>query len=301
MSERVLGAILVAVSAASFGAMAIFARYAYADGADVTAVLFLRFAIASALMSLYMLVSRRRWPRGRNLAILAVMGGVGYVCQSLAYFSALNHASAGLVALLLYLYPFLVTGLGALFLGEALSAGRVLAVLAALCGTALTLGGGIDGEPLGVLLGVGAALIYSVYILAGSRVLATEDALGAATVVMLAAAAVFGAITLATVPHFPSAPAGWAAVLAIAVVSTVIAMVGFFAGIRRLGAADAATLSTLEPIVTIALAAVLLDEPLRMQQLAGGAIILAAVVWLTRSGAPRKGAAGVGEDAGNRA
>ncbi|ATE62504.1 DMT family transporter [Thauera sinica] len=296
MNQRVFGAILVAVSAVSFGAMAIFARYAYADGADVIAVLFLRFAIAATLMGAYMLAARRRWPRGRNLAILAAMGGVGYVGQSFAFFSALNHASAGLVALLLYLYPFLVTMLGAIFLREPLSAGRVFAVLAALGGTALTLGGGIAGEPLGVVLGLAAALIYSAYILVGSRVLAAEDAMGAATVVMIAAAVVFGAIALATAPRFPGEPAGWAAVLAIAVVSTVIAMGGFFAGIRRLGAADAATLSTLEPAVTIVLAAVFLDEPMNRLQLAGGAIILAAVVWLTRSSAASRADAATGAD-----
>lgn len=288
MNQRIVGALLVAVSAASFGAMAIFARYAYADGADVVAVLFLRFAIAATLMSLYMALARRRWPRGRNLAILAAMGGVGYVGQSLAFFSALNHASAGLVALLLYLYPILVTVLGAVFLRESLGAGRVLAVLAALAGTALTLGGGMAGEPVGVALGVAAALIYSIYILVGSRVLASSDAMGAATVVMISAAVVFGAIALGTRPRFPVEPAGWAAVLAIAVVSTVIAMGGFFAGIRLLGAADAATLSTLEPAVTIALAAIFLDEPLSRLQLAGGAIILGAVVWLTRSGGARE-------------
>ncbi|MBS0511532.1 MAG: DMT family transporter [Proteobacteria bacterium] len=288
MNQRIVGALLVAVSAAGFGAMAIFARYAYADGADVVAVLSLRFAIAAALMSIYMAIARRRWPRGRNLAILAAMGGVGYVGQSLAFFSALNYASAGLVALLLYLYPFLVTVLGAAFLREPLGLGRVLAVLAALAGTALTLGGGIAGEPVGVALGVAAALLYSIYILIGSRVLASSDAMGAATVVMIAAAVVFGAIALGTRPRFPVGPAGWAAVLAIAVVSTVIAMGAFFAGIRLLGAADAATLSTLEPAVTIALAAIFLDEPLNRLQLAGGAIILGAVVWLTRGGARKE-------------
>lgn len=298
MNQRVLGALLVAVSAASFGAMAIFARYAYADGADVVAVLFLRFAIAATLMSLYMAIARRRWPRGRNLAILAAMGGVGYVGQSLAFFSALNHASAGLVALLLYLYPFLVTVLGALFLREPLGVRRALAVLAALAGTALTLGGGISGEPVGVALGIAAALIYSIYILVGSRVLASSDAMGAATVVMISAAVVFGAIALATRPRFPLEPAGWAAVLAIAVVSTAIAMGGFFAGIRLLGAADAATLSTLEPAVTIALAAVFLDEPMNALQLVGGVVILSAVVWITRSSGGRRAEAQQGVSAG---
>ncbi len=182
--------------------MAIFARYAYAGGAEVIAVLLLRFVIAAALMTCFMLATRRRWPRGRNLLLLLGMGGVLYVGQSMSFFSALNHASAGLVALLLYLYPFLVTLLGALFLRQPLGVGRVVAVLAALFGTALTLGGGLAGEAVGVMLGVAAALIYSVYILAGGRVLTQEDPLAAATVVMIGAAAVFSALAIWQQPAF---------------------------------------------------------------------------------------------------
>ena len=78
--------------------------------------------------------------------------------------------------------------------------------------------------------------------------------------------------------------------LAIALVSTVVAMVGFFAGIKRLGAADAATLSILEPVVTVVLAAIFLDEPVTAVQMAGGAIVLGAVITLARSqGSPDQG------------
>lgn len=283
--DRLVGALYITLSAASFGAMAIFARYTYASGADVVAVLFLRFMLAGLLLSGVMLFSRRRWPRGRNLLVLILMGGLGYVAQSYCFFTALHYASAGLVALLLYLYPILVTVLGALLWRRRLSAGRICAVLAALAGTALTLGGSMQGQPLGIALGISAALIYSVYVLAGSQVLDKEDPLAAATVVMLSAAIVFGAVAGGSAPSWPAGVSGWTAVTAIALVSTVIAMVGFFAGMQRLGGADAATLSTLEPVVTVVLAAIFLDEPLQANQLLGGAIILGAVVWLTRAGA----------------
>jgi drug/metabolite transporter (DMT)-like permease len=286
MNDRLLGAFHVAVSAVAFGAMAVFARLAREAGVEVTAVLFLRFTFAAVLMAAWMQLSGRRWPRGHNLATLVVMGGLAYVGQAWCFFSALNHASAGLVALLLYLYPILVTLLGALWLRQRLDKGRVLAVIAALAGTALTLGGGLAGEPLGVVLSLAAALIYSIYILAGSRVLASEDPVAAATVVMIAAAVVFGGLSWHSAPRFPHDAQGWGAVMAIALVSTVIAMVSFFAGLARLGAADAATLSTLEPVVTIGLAALYLGEPLTLQQLAGGAIILSAGVWLARRSAP---------------
>ncbi len=292
-NPRWIGAGLVALSALSFGAMAIFARFAFADGVDVTALLFLRFLIAGALMAVLMSALKRPWPRRRNALTLALMGGVGYVAQALCFFLALQHASAGLVALLLYLYPFLVTLLGVVFAGERLTLLRSLAVLSALLGTALTIGAGIAGSPLGIALGVAAALIYSIYILVGNRVLKQEDPLAAATVVMLAAAAVFGLVVLIDAPRFPASTAAWAAVLAIALISTVVAMVGFFAGIKRLGAADAATLSTLEPVVTFVLAAIFLDEPVSAAQMAGGAIVLGAVIALAR------GQAGTGQGKGS--
>lgn len=281
--DRLVGALYVTLSATGFGAMAIFAHYAQAGGAEVVAVLFLRFLLAGLVMAAVMLAGHRRWPRGRNLLVLALMGGLGYVGQSYAYFTALNYASAGLVALLLYLYPFLVTVLGALLYRRRLTAGRVCAVLVALAGTAITLGGGVAGEPLGISLGIAAALIYSVYILAGSQVVDNEDPLAAATVVIISAAMVFGAIAGVSGPAWPANMAGWLAVTAIALISTVVAMVAFFAGMQRLGAADAATLSTLEPVVTFVLAAIFLGEPLQPNQLVGGAIILGAVVWLTRT------------------
>lgn len=281
-NPRWIGAGLVALSALSFGAMAIFARFAFAGGVDVTALLFLRFLIAGALMAVLMSALKRPWPRRRNALTLALMGGVGYVPQALCFFLALQHASAGLVALLLYLYPFLVTLLGVVFAGERLTLLRTLAVLSALLGTALTIGSGLSGSPLGIALGVAAALIYSIYILVGNRVLKEEDPLAAAAVVMLAAAGVFGLVVLVDTPRFPASAAAWAAVLAIALISTVVAMVGFFAGMKHLGAADAATLSTLEPVVTFVLAAIFLDEPVTATQMAGGAIVLGAVIALAR-------------------
>jgi drug/metabolite transporter (DMT)-like permease len=74
--------------------------------------------------------------------------------------------------------------------------------------------------------------------------------------------------------------AGWFWVACIAVVSTVLAMLTFFAGLRRTGPSSAAILSTFEPVVTTALAAVLLGEFLTPIQLAGGVLVLASAVIL---------------------
>lgn len=286
--DRLRGSLFIATSATAFGAMAIFARFAAAGGADVGAVLFLRFLIAGTVLAIWVVASRRRWPSGKNLALLCGMGGVGYVGQSYCYFLALDHASAGMVALLLYLHPFIVMLISAALFGYRLTAVRMISVVLVICGASLTIGGDLHSQPLGLMLGVAAALIYSVYILVGSRVVDHEDPLSAATVVMLSAALTLGGLALFSTPAFPQTRASWIAVTLIALLSTVLAVVCFFAGMRRLGAADAATLSTLEPVVTFVLAAVVLGEAVTGRQMTGGAIVIAALVWLARDGSAKQ-------------
>ena len=264
--------------------MAIFGKVAYAQGIPLDSLLFLRFAIAGAVMAGWMLISRQAWPRGRSLAGLALMGGVGYVGQSWCYFSALSHASAGLTALLLYLFPGIVTVLHAVLARRMLRPLRAAAVLVALAGTALTIGGNVEGQALGVAFGIAAALIYALYIIVGERVTVGIGAIPAATVIMLASAVSSALIVLGRGFAAPVTPTGWVAVLAIALVCTVVAITAFFAGLSRLGAPDASTLSTLEPLATIVLAAVFLGERISFTQMLGGTIILAAAIVLARYG-----------------
>jgi drug/metabolite transporter (DMT)-like permease len=271
----------IAVSACAFGAMAIFARFAYASGANVTGVLAARFAIAGLLLAAVMVVTKRPWPRGRPLAVAIGMGAIGYVGQAACFFTALNHASAGLVALLLYAYPTLVVLLSAAFLHERLTAPKLVLLAVSFVGLALTLGGG-QGTATGITLGLAAAAFYSVYIVIGARELRHTDALASTTVVCLSAAVVLALSTLVTEARFPATPGGWSAIGAIAIVSTVVSILAFFAGLKRVGPAVASIVSTLEPVVTVALAWFVLGETLTGLQLAGGALVLACAVFLAR-------------------
>ncbi|WP_116136161.1 DMT family transporter [Trinickia diaoshuihuensis] len=287
-ADMVRGALLVALSASAFGAMAIFGRYAYAGGTDVLGLLTLRFVIGGTLLAAIACRRGVRWPRGRALAGIVAMGALGYVGQSLCYFVALQHAQASLVALLLYLYPAFVTVLAALWLGERLTRVKAAALVLCLAGCAVMVGGG-HGEPLGIGLGLAAAVVYSLYIVAGARLTRGVDPLATTAVVCLSAAAVFCGVSIVRAslgmpPHLPATALAWAALGAIALVSTVTAMLAFFAGLTRLGAARTSMLSTLEPVVTVVLAAVLLGERLTLVQWCGGAAVLAAVLWLVRAG-----------------
>jgi drug/metabolite transporter (DMT)-like permease len=290
-AERWQGVLWIVLSAVGFGAMAIFAKIAYREEVSLTGMLFLRFTIAGLLLAAWGSWQGMRWPRGKDLLWVAGMGALGYVGQAFCYFSALKYASAGLVGLLLYLYPALVTVMSALIYRRKIGVARAWAVAAALAGTALTVGGDLQSQPLGIMFGIGAALIYSIYILAGEGVMPRVGALPAATVVMLAAAVVYGGAAMAEGQALPGSVEAWMAILAIAFFSTLLAILGFFKGLEKLGASDASTLSTLEPLVTIGLAMLVLGETITGVQMAGGALILAAVIYLARHGAKEAGRA----------
>jgi drug/metabolite transporter (DMT)-like permease len=237
--------------------------------------------MAGLVLAAIMVALKRPWPRGRPLAMAIGLGAIGYVGQAACFFSALGHASAGLVALLLYAFPTLVVLLSAIFLGERITTAKAVLLAVSFAGIALTLGGG-QGNGTGIALGLGAAAFYAVYIVVSARELKEVDALASATVVCLSAATVLAFSMLVMEPRFPGVWWGWAAIGAIAVISTVVAIMAFFAGLRIVGPATASIVSTLEPVVTVALAWLLLGESLAPVQLLGGALVLASAAWLAR-------------------
>ncbi len=264
------------------------ARVAYSAGTNPITLLFVRFSTAFILMLIIILVRKTSLPRGRTLLYLVLLGAVGYVGQSLCYFTALTMTSASLLALLLYLYPVLVTVLSVIFLKDRITAIKLGALVLALTGSALTIGFKGEGNPFGIMLGIGAAVIYSVYIVAGSKVMQSVQALPASTVIIGSAALVYSGLAAVQGPVFPETAGGWLAILGVAVLCTVVAIGSFLAGMERIGPSNASTVSTLEPVVSVLMASLVLGETLSPLKIVGGVLILSAVMILTRADTTRK-------------
>lgn len=280
---RALGIAYVVASGLCFGSMPLFARLAAQDGVDTPTLLLLRFASAAAVMWSLAALRGTRLPRGRALAILVAMGAVGYAGQAFCYFTALRHASAGLVALLLYLYPALVALLARAVFHHPLSRAQLGAVALALLGSVLTVGRPGAGTSLGVLFGLAAPVIYSAYILAGSRLPQAVTPTASTAVVTTSAALVYGAVVAARGAHLPATGSGWLGVAGIALVGTVLAIGFFLAGLERVGPVRASVYSSVEPAFTLLLAALFLGEAATLPRLAGGALIIGAVILLARA------------------
>jgi drug/metabolite transporter (DMT)-like permease len=280
------GALFCLGSAAAFGAMGVFGKLAYDEGATVGTLLATRFVLAAALFWLFAVCAggarALRALSRRDVAIAFALGAVGYGAQAGGYFAALERLDASLLSLLVYTYPVIVT-VSAVALGRERASRRTAVALAlASTGLVLVLAGAAAGalDALGTALGLGAAVVYSAYILLSQEVAARVGPLALSTLVCTGAAitltlAAFGSGDLD--PGGVSA-AGFASLGGLAVVSTVGAIALFFAGLSRVGPTAASILSTLEPVVTVGLAFVVFAESLGPAQLAGGALVLSAVL-----------------------
>jgi drug/metabolite transporter (DMT)-like permease len=286
-----VGAALCLVSAAAFGAMGIFGKLAYDEGVGVWELLLVRFGLAAIVLTAIVgLRGALRDLERRAVVTGLLLGAIGYATQAGLYFSAPDRMDASLLALLLYTYPALVVVLAIALGRESASRRRVAALLLASAGAALVLVGAGTGtlDPLGTVMGLGAAVTYAVYILVGAQVVAGVPPLTLAALVTAGATFSFAVVAFASGgPDLGFEAAGWGWLVAIALVSTVLAILTFFAGLALVGPSAAAILSTLEPVVTVVLAAIAFDEALTSVQLLGGLVVLASVFVLNAPGRVR--------------
>jgi drug/metabolite transporter (DMT)-like permease len=161
---------------------------------------------------------------------------------------------------------------------------RLAALALASGGLVLVVAGAGAGalDPLGVALGLAAAVVYSAYILVSDGVAARVGPRLLSALVCSGAAAslVAGSAVLGELRPGELTLAGWGWLACLAAVSTVASISLFFAGLPRVGPTTASILATIEPLVTVLLAFAVFGETLGPAQLAGGTLVLGAVMAL---------------------
>jgi drug/metabolite transporter (DMT)-like permease len=282
------GTLLCLASAAAFGAMAVLGKLAYDDGATVGTLLAIRFLLAAALFWALVFAGdagrELRALGSRDLAVGLALGACGYAIQAGCYFAALERIDASLLSLLLYTFPAMVA-IAAFALGrERIDRRRLAALVLASGGLVLVVAGAGAGalDPLGAALGLGAAVVYSTYILVSEGIVGrmTPRVLAALVCTGAAASLTVGSVLLGELRPGELTAAGWGWLACLAVVSTVAAVSLFFAGLQRVGPTTASIVSTAEPVVTVLLAFLVFGELLGPVQLLGGALVLGAVLVL---------------------
>jgi drug/metabolite transporter (DMT)-like permease len=287
LNELTLGALFVLLSATGTASKAIFVKLCYREGVDSTTALALRmlFALPFFLAAVARQgVGAYRISR-RDLLGVIWLGLIGYYLSSLLDFMGLQYIGAGLERLILFLYPTFVVLLSAIFLRQPITRPVVLALLMSYAGIGLVFAHDVGGAQVnlwrGALLVLASTLSFATYLLGAGPLIRRLGPERFTTLVMLTSSlAVFVQFALTRpLAALRVSPAALGYGAAMGFVSTALPVYLLAAGIARIGAARAALLSAIGPVVTIALGVVFLGEHLGAVQVVGAALVIAGV-WM---------------------
>jgi DME family drug/metabolite transporter len=204
------------------------------------------------------------------------------------FFGALQRVGVAIATLVtLCTAPVLVAVLSTVLLGERPSRRLGLAALLAMLGTVLLVspaeGTGLDGSSCtGILLALGSALGYAIVAIVSRRIASQHHPLVPVTVGFAVGSVALLPFLLLDGPQMGFPAAGWLLLLYLGTVPTAIGYVLFTIGMRSTAATVASILTLVEPLTAAVLAWLLFDERLGPLALIGAALLLGAVVLLTR-------------------
>lgn len=285
------GLALAVTGSVLFSAKAVVIKLAYRHGVDAVTLLALRMLFAAPFFAVALAWSSRGRAAltGQEHARIVFLGVVGYYGASYFDFLGLQHVSAGLERLILYLYPTIVVLISVFFLRRRFTRTDAMALLVAYAGILAAfwhdLHSGAGNVPLGATLVFASALTYAVYLVFAGELVHRVGAIRLTAYAILVSTV---AVLLQFLVQNPMAAfVQPAAVYGLSAVNgffcTVLPAFATMLAIERIGAGRTAMVAMIGPVATIALAWVLLDEAMSGWGLVGAALVLAGVLILSRS------------------
>jgi drug/metabolite transporter (DMT)-like permease len=267
------------LAAAGFGAQSVAIKLAYRAGVSVPTLLAVRNSLAAAALWLLVLgmrvPHRPSPPRARRLIAL---GAFSFTASGALLLGALNRMPAGTAVLILYTYPTLLALTSRALGREQIGLWKGLLLGVSFIGVASVVGFHPDRlDPLGTVMAFGASLSTAVYALLFERMGAGVHPLASSALVMTGAAA---CVILVLGPtgyvHVRVGLEAWGWLLLIGIILISLSLTFYAAALARIGPTRTAIASTLEPLVTVVLAAVILGEQVTTGEVLGGLLLLAA-------------------------
>ncbi|MEZ0002796.1 DMT family transporter [Sinorhizobium fredii] len=263
------------------------------SGQPVTGVVFWRCVFGAATLAILaaalgLIDLRHLRPR---IVALAVLGGVAIVVNWLLLFEAYSHASISIATMVYNTQPFMLLGLGALFLGEKITPTKLFWLTVSFAGmmaivSAKPAGGTGTGHYLaGIVLSLGAAFFYAIAAIVTKLLKGTPPQLIALIQVVTGAAML---APYAITAPLPQTAFQWTLLITIGVIHTGFMYILLYGAIQRLPTHVTGALSFIYPIAAILVDRIAFGHELQPVQIAGSAAILIAAAgtnlgWTFRS------------------
>lgn len=275
------GLIFAIISATCFGSMAILVKLGYEAGMTGGEMMQSRFVYAVLLFGTYLFIKDRSLLRisRAGLGKCAFLGMVIYWLQTTCFVKGLATIPASTASLVLYIHPVTVALISAIFLKMKIDRYVMLTLTLVMGGCCLVF---YDAflkaiDPVGLMYATGAMVFFSCYLVLVQVLLKDLKPFTATFYVMLFAATSFS---------FTGNPSAWLTMnfeqfalgLALGVFPGVLAVSFLYLAIEKVGSAYACIFSSIEPIVTLAAAAIFLGENVVMLQMGGALLIILGIV-----------------------
>lgn len=275
---------LMFVSAmAIFGTLAPFVRNIGVSSAELSLY---RALLAACLIGVFLLVTKRKLPVKtlKKELLLLMCSGTCMAVNWILLFEAYKYTTVAIATLSYYFAPVLVTVASSVLFREKLTRKQILCFLMSTLGIVIITGvsglGGGSNNSLGILFGLGAAVLYASCILLNKSIKGvggierTFLQFLAAIAVMIPYVALTGGMTVKTMDL-----TGWVCLLVVGLIHTGITYCMYFTAVEHIPGQAVAILSYIDPLVAVIIGVVLLGEPLTLPQLIGGIMILGFTLW----------------------
>lgn len=277
MNKTTLARWQIIISMVAFGTISIFVKGVNLPSSELSLY---RAVIACGVLLFYLLVTGRirKLAALRSKLPVLFLSGAAMGFNWILLFTAYQYTTVALSTLAYYFAPTLIIAGSILFFRERLTLKQVLCFIASSAGLVLIIGvsGGGSSDLIGLLFGLGAALLYSTVVLLNKKA-GDVDGITRTWVQFASAVLVLTPYVALTGGFHPGnlSASGWTNLLILGVVHTGIIYVLYFSSLSHLDGEQSAILSYIDPAVSVLVSVFFLHEPITALQLLGGAMIIA--------------------------
>ena len=284
--EAIIGYPAGIITGIAYGLNPLFGMPLMNEGAAVESILFFRYAFAVVILGLTLWLGKQSFKISLKQAGVLFVLGLLYTASSLFLFEAYNYIASGLATTLIFLYPVLVAII-MVFLGVIPSWPVWLAIVATFGGVLIMTqsSGGKSIDPIGVLLSIGSALVYALFIVIinRSKVIANiSNSVLTFYTLMVGSIVFLGKIALSdtAITADIEGSAAWLNLIGLALLPTIVSTATLAIATRNIGATKASVLGVFEPITAILVGTIMFSEPLTTNIIVGICIAIVAVTFM---------------------
>lgn len=284
--EAIIGYPAGIITGITYGLNPLFGMPLMNEGAAVESILFFRYAFAVIILGLILWIGKQSFKISLKQAGVLFVLGLLYTASSLFLFEAYNYIASGLATTLIFLYPVLVAII-MVFLGVIPSWPVWLAIVATFGGVLIMTqsSGGESINPIGVLLSLGSALVYALFIVIINRSKAIADISNSVLTfytLMVGSIIFLGKIALSdtAITAGIEGSAAWLNLIGLALLPTIVSTATLAIATRNIGATKASVLGVFEPITAILVGTIMFSEPLTTNIIVGICLAIVAVTFM---------------------